>query len=88
MQSFGLRDMSADIREMRKLAFYYIPSMLLPRLESRYVWGFLEAFGNLEEGFLGFWSSLREERRFILGSEGCGTGDGGGVYSGYLCKAV
>jgi hypothetical protein len=58
-QRFGPRDMSANIREVRRLAFYYMPSMLLPRLDSRYLWGILEAFGNLEEVILVFWSSFR-----------------------------
>jgi hypothetical protein len=68
-QSFGPGDMSADIREVRRLAFYYMPCMLLPRLDSRYLWGILEAFGNLEEVILVFWSSFRGERHFLVGGE-------------------
>jgi hypothetical protein len=61
--------MSADIREVRRLAFYYMPCMLLPRLDSWYLWGILEAFGNLEEVILGFWSSFRGEKHFRVGGE-------------------
>jgi hypothetical protein len=52
---FGLGDMSADIWEVRKLAFYYLPSMLSPRPDARYLFHILEGFRDLEEVFLVFW---------------------------------
>jgi hypothetical protein len=52
------------------LAFYYMPSMLLPRLDSRYLWGILEAFGNLEEVILVFWGFFEGRGTiFIVGGE-------------------
>jgi hypothetical protein len=65
-QSFGPGDMSVDIRSVRRLAFYYMPSMLHPRLDARYLFHILEAFGNLEEVLLVFWSSFRGEKYFVV----------------------
>jgi hypothetical protein len=67
---FGPGDMSCDIKAVRRLAFYYLPSMLFPRLDARYLFHIIEGFGNLEEVILVLWSSFRGEKYFVVGGAG------------------